>query len=126
MKNLQALIFPTVAILWILLLWGCSTMLVKVHLYRLKSTLPTDQKNIIRELEEKRTRAILLEKQRTLAVQIQEVDGLSFQPYKKQALTELESLNPLSTLIQTKIKQQMLSGHISDTVGKTTIDLWSN
>ena len=126
MKNLQALMFPTVAIVWILLLWSCSMVLVKVQGYHLKSILDTEQKNIIDRWEEIRRAVILFEKQQISAVKTHAVDGLLLKRYKMLDLTESESLKHSFTSIQTKTNRLTSFGHISDTTAKTTKNLWNN
>ena len=53
-------------------------------------------------------------------------DGLSLQRCKRQDLPALGLPKRLYTSIPTRTNCKMSSGHISDTVGKTTINLWNN
>ena len=126
MKNLKVLMYPIAVTLWMLIFWQCSIALVKLQGFPLKLTAPTDQKATIKRLEENRLRVISLGKQSISIAPTHATDGLSLQRCKRQDLPALGLPKRLYTSIQTKTNRKMSSGHISDTVGRTTINLWNN
>ena len=119
MKNLHPQMFLILVSLWILSSLQCSTTLVRLQGFPLKSIRGGGQSNIITKLEENRIHHISSVKRQTLLLKVQDKDGLSLKPSSKQDSIGLVLPRHLS--MWTPMKQKMLtsSGHISGTVGKT-------
>ena len=120
MKNLTALTYPVVVVLWILIFWSCSTALVNLPVFRSKLIPDYDLKPTIQRLEENRRRVISLEKRQTYIAQTPVADRLLLTHYLKPVQIELAWPQPSYTLTQMNQSRQMSFGLISDTHAHTT------
>ena len=119
MKNLPPQMYLILVAIWMMISFQCSTTLVKLQGFPLKSTLDLEQNHIMRISEELNYHHTCMDMRLTSIVPIQEEEQSFLMHSVRQDLQDSELQTPSYIRITTPIKTRMFCGSISCTAGNT-------